>query len=329
MAYFGVTATDAGLAAASDGEGLDEGLRRRLAGVTPGAPIVVMVHGYKYDPARPDADPHRSLFAFVPSRDCRRIRSWPAGLGFADDGGELGLAIGFGWPAMERHLPNLLRRRRTGFAIVYDRAQEFGEHLAALVRSVQRLAPGRPVDILAHSLGARVALAALPHLAEAPGRVILLGAAEFDGRAREGLAAVRSPSPPDVYNVTARANDPYDLAFETFARRRGWEERAVGRGLGDERPHWLDLQLDRPDVTAWINERGIRLKPPESRLCHWGFYTRSGALAVYQAILRRRPGWDIEALRAVPGLAAQEPRWSRLVRGVGPWSPDGGRIAFE
>ena len=71
--------------------------------------------------------------------------------------------------------------------------------------------------------------------------MILLGAAEFDGRARESLAAVRSASPPDVYNVTARANDPYDLAFETFARRRGSEERAVGRGLGDERPHWLDL----------------------------------------------------------------------------------------
>ena len=330
MAYFGVTATDAGLAAASDGEGLDEGLRRRLAGVTPGAPIVVMVHGYNYDPARPDADPHRSLFAFVPSRDCRRIRSWPTGLGFADDGGETGPGdrlrlAGDGGDTF---------RTCSGGAAPASPSSTTGRRSSASswrrsCRSVQRLAPGRPVDLLAHSLGARVALAALPHLAEAPGRVILLGAAEFDGRAREGLAAVRSPSPPDVYNVTARANDPYDLAFETFARRRGWEERAVGRGLGDERPHWLDLQLDRPDVTAWINERGIRLKPPESRLCHWGFYTRSGALAVYQAILRRRPGWDIEALRAVPGLAAQEPRWSRLVRGVGPWSPDGGRIAFE
>jgi len=327
MAYFGVTATYAGLAAARGGEGLDDGLRRRLAGVPAGAPVVVMVHGYKYDPARPDADPHRSLFAFLPSRDGRRIRSWPTGLGFADDGGESGLAVGFGWPASEGHLPNLLRRRRTGFAAVYERAGAIGAHLAALVGSIQRLAPERPVDILAHSLGARVALAALPHLADAPGRVILLGAAEFDGRAREVLDAVRSP--PDVYNVTARANDPYDFAFETFAPRRGWGERAVGRGLGDERPHWLDLQLDRPEVTAWVNERGIRLKPPDARLCHWGFYTRSGALGVYKAILRRRPGWDIEALRAVPGLAAQEPRWSRLLRGIGPWSPDGGRIAFE
>ena len=90
MAYFGVTATDAGLAPASDGEGLDQGLRRRLAGVTPGAPIVVMVHGYNYDPARTAADRTASLFAFVPSRDCRRIRSWPTGLGFAEDGKEFG-----------------------------------------------------------------------------------------------------------------------------------------------------------------------------------------------------------------------------------------------
>ena len=129
--------------------------------------------------------------------------------------------------------------------------------------------------------------------------------------------------------MTARANDPYDFAFETFAPRRHRGERAIGRGLGAARADWLDLQLDRPEVTAWVNERGIRLKPPDARLCHWGFYTRSGALAVYQAILRRRPGWDIAALRAVPGLAAQEPRWSRLLRGAGGWAPGGGQVAFE
>ena len=240
-----------------------------------------------------------------------------------------GLAVGFAWPAYAAHVPSLLRRGRTGFAVVYDRAGRYGTRLAALVALIQRLAPGRPVDLIAHSLGARVALAALPHLEEAPGRVILLGAAEFDARAREALDALISPSPPQVYNVTARANDPYDFAFETFAPRRGRGERAIGRGLGDERPDWLDLQLDRPEVTAWVNERGIRLKPPDARLCHWGFYTRAGALAVYQAILRRRPGWDIAALRAVPGLAAQEPRWSRLLRGLGRSLPAGGRVALE
>ena len=165
----------------------------------------------------------------MPARDCPRIRSWPSGLGFADDAGESGLAVGFAWPASRPHLPCLLARRRTGFAVVYDRAGRFGTRLAALVALIQRLAPGRPVDLLAHSLGARVALAALPHLEAAPGRVILLGAAEFDARAREALDALTCPAP-QIYNVTARANDPYDFAFETFAPRRGRSERAVGRG---------------------------------------------------------------------------------------------------
>lgn len=242
------------------------------------------------------------------------MRSWPAGLGFADDAGETGLAIGFGWPACEPHLPNLLRHGRTGFARVYDRAGDIGRWLAMLIAAVQQIAPGRPVDILAHSLGARVALSALPHLAQAPGRVILLGAAEFDARVQEVLESLVCPLPPQIYNVTARANDIYDFAFETFAPRRTWGDRALGHGLPIERSCWFDLQLDRPEVTAWVNRRGIRLTPPEARLCHWAFYTRGGALSVYKAILWRHSGWDIPSLRAVPALAVQEPRWSRLLR---------------
>ena len=126
------------------------------------------------------------------------------------------------------------------------------------------------------------------------------------------LAAARGPRPPAIYNVTARANDAYDAAFETFAPRRGWGERALGLGLADPPPFWVDLQLDRPEVAAWINARGIPLRPSATRLCHWSFYTRPGAFEVYQAILRRHPGWDVASLRAAPCLAAQEPRWSRF-----------------
>jgi hypothetical protein len=100
--------------------------------------------------------------------------------------------------------------------------------------------------------------------------------------------------------------------FETFAPRTRWSERALGLGLAGGRPNWLDLQLDRAEVTAWLNARGIPLEPARARLCHRSFYTRRGAFALYRAILRRAPGWDLGTLRAEPVLAAQEPRWSRL-----------------
>jgi hypothetical protein len=315
MAYCGVIATDSGLRAAAGGA-VGTALEPRLPRLRPGAPVVVLVHGYKFSPDLPASDPHRSLFAFRPAATCRKVRSWPQGLGFAEDAGETGLCVGFAWPASAPHLASLLATGRTGFAHVYERAGRYGERLAQLVALLQRLAPGRPVDLLAHSLGARVALAALPHLATPPGRMILLGAAELDARAREFLAARPAPRPPQIYNVTARANDLYDLMFETFAPRRDWGERAIGLGLADPPPHWLDLQLDRADVTAWVNARGIALTPGTTRPCHWGFYTRGGAFALYRAILHRSPGWDVASLRAAPCLAAQEPRWSGLLHGL-------------
>lgn len=312
MAYFGITATADGLQPALPGDDLETGLRRRLDAAGHSPPIVVLIHGYKFHPLLPDSDPHRSLYAFRPRQDSWKIRSWPEGLGFADDRGESGLCIGFAWPACAAHLPSLLATGRNGFARVYDRAEEYGARLAEVVALLQRLAPGRPIDLMAHSLGARVALAALPLLETAPDRVILLGAAEFGGRALDFLAAARAQPLPSVYNVTTRANDLYDLMFERFAPRRGRGDRALGLGLGARLPTWLDLQLDRSDVTDWANAQGVPLTPGNARLCHWSFYTRDGALGLYQAILRRRPGWDIPSLRAAPCFAAQEPRWSRL-----------------
>ena len=274
----------------------------------------MLVHGFKFHPDVPDADPHRSLFALRPAGDGRRIRSWPEGLGFARRRRRerASASASPGRPA-RRCSASLVTTGRTGFARVYDRAAGYGARLAELVALLQRLAPGRPVDLLAHSLGARVALAALPALAEAPGRVILLGAAEFDARARDFVRACRAParrrsttSPPAPTTSTTSPSRPSPRAAAGASGR--W-----GCGLGAQLPHWLDLQLDRAEVTAWINGLGIPLTAASARLCHWGFYTRGGALAVYQAILRRRPGWDIASLRAAPCFAAQEPRWSRLL----------------
>lgn len=312
MPYLGVTASEAGLAAATPGpRSLTKRLARLLAATPPEAPIVVLVHGYRFHPAMEHCDPHRALFAMRPAARCWKIRSWPAGLGFRAR--SAGLCIGFAWPAVCPHVPELLRQGRTGFAEVYDRAGRYGLRLADLLGRIRCLAPGRPVDILAHSLGARVALAALPHVEAAPGRIVLLGAAEYDARALEALAALGGRRAPEIYNVTSRANDFYDLMFECFAPRQSWRDRALGHGLPVERPDWIDLQVDRPDVVSWARAHGIPLTAPVPRLCHWSFYVRPGTFELYQAILRRRPGFDVAALRQVPCFADQEPRWSRVL----------------
>ncbi|MEO0999618.1 MAG: alpha/beta fold hydrolase, partial [Pseudomonadota bacterium] len=223
------------------------GLRAALAALPPGAPVAVLIHGFNFAPgATGGADPHRSLFAEGGAR-CWKLPSWPAGLGLSGAGG---LAIGFGWPARVPHLGALLRTGRTGLAHAYERAEHAGAALAELLDRVAAAAPGRPVDLIGHSLGGRVALAALPHLTaragRALGRVILLGAAEFAGVAAERLAGLPRGAQPEILNVIARANDPFDALFERFAPglRR---DRALGAGLVYPGPRWLDLQIDHPD----------------------------------------------------------------------------------
>ena len=293
MAYFGVTASAAGLHAAAPGEDLAAGLRRRLRDGADGAPVVVLVHGFKFHPDVPGADPHRSLFALRPAGDGRRIRSWPEGLGFRDDGGESGLCVGFAWPASAPMLGSLVTTGRTGFARVYDRAAGYGARLAELVALLQRLAPGRPVDLLAHSLGARVALAALPALEDAPGRVILLGAAELDARARDFLARLPRAGPAADLQRHRPRQRPLrprlrDLRPPPRPRRAGAGARARraapamarpaarprrGHGLGQRPRHPADRR-ERPALPLGLlhprrGARGLRGDPaPPARLGH-------------------------------------------------------------
>ncbi len=196
-----------------------------------------------------------------------------------------------------------------------------GRSLAVLIASIHRIAPERCIDLVAHSLGARVALSALPHLDRAPGRIILMGAAEYASAANEALGATRRDAMPEIYNITARGNDFYDAMFETFAPAGGRGDRAIGCGLPDAPPGWLDLQLDAPHVARRLGRRGVTLGPPQRRPCHWSFYTRAGAFCLYRAILDRRPGFDVESLRRLAGTPAQAPRWSGLRAGLLPGPP--------
>lgn len=276
------------------------------------APVAILVHGYKYRPFDGARDPHAWLYG-LPG-DGPGGADWPAELGFSRLDPADGLCIGFGWDAWAPHGPSFARRRRNGFAEVYDRAAGAAESLAALVAHVHALRPDLEVDLFAHSLGARVALQALgdPRVGPALGRVLLLGPAEDAGLARAAVAACTGA--PQVFHVAARHNDPYDALFEAAAPRlAGRRRQALGRaGLGCARPDWIDLQLDLPAFAAWARARGVPLDEASPRVCHWSFYDRPGAMELYRAVLRRRGAWSIPALRAAEAPEGLGPRWSRL-----------------
>jgi len=262
-------------------------------------PVIVMVHGFKYAPYHPRECPHRQILSMDPTRDCFKVVSWPRGLGFGRGSADEGLGIGFGWSAR-----GTLRQ-------AYGEAARAGDGLARLIAMIRRIAPGRPVHAVAHSLGARVVLQALPHLpAGAVGRLILLAGAEFGGRAAEALDTPAGRCA-EVINVTSRENDLFDFLLECLIPPPARGNRSLGLALPSG-PGVLNLQMDHPGTLAALRGAGFEIGAPMTRICHWSPYTRPGALAMYDRLLREAAQLPLAQLRAaLPD--GPTPRWSRLL----------------
>jgi pimeloyl-ACP methyl ester carboxylesterase len=280
--------------------GRPDSLQDHLPGVlTDDGPVIVMVHGYKYAPNHPRECPHDQILALDPTRACFKVVSWPRGLGFGDGTVDEGLGVSFGWQAR-----GTLRQ-------AYAEAARAGERLARLIAMIRRLVPDRPVHAVAHSLGARVVLQALPHLpAGAVGRLILLAGAEFGGRAAEALDTPAGRGA-EVINVTSRENDLFDFLLECLVPPPVRGNRSLGLAL-PAGPNVLNLQMDHPETLAALRGAGFGIGAPVTRICHWSPYTRPGVLEMYDRLLRDTGQLPLACLRAaLPDRST--PRWSRLL----------------
>jgi pimeloyl-ACP methyl ester carboxylesterase len=266
-------------------------LERSLAALPPRAPVAVLIHGFRYAPGDAIHCPHGHILSLTPRRDMPRAISWPRHLRLA--GPQDGLALAFGWQA------------RGTIWQVQARTAGAAEALATLVATIRRLDPDRRVDLVAHSLGARVAMAALA-LTEAcsVGRILLLAPADFRAHAETAMDSGAGRAA-EVFSITSRANALFDLCMETLLSAR--LHASLAQGLSHPRQNWLDLRIDDSATETALARLGFPLRPASARICHWQPYLRPGVFALYRALLARRigPAQIRAALRAGdPQLAA-------------------------
>ncbi|WP_323785822.1 DUF726 domain-containing protein [Thalassovita sp.] len=295
MPILRINATDTGPHLHGSGYRLQPVLQDLAQGA---GPVILMVHGFKFAPGADDDCPHRHILSLTPAVACWKAQSWPAGLGFGRGAHDEGLGIAFGWQGCGTIWQ------------AYRRAAQAGEALAEVIATLRRHAPDQPIHAIAHSMGARVVLSALPRLpANSLNRMLLLGGAEYHSTA---LAAMTTPAgrSAELINVTSRENDLYDFLLERLVARPERGDTTLGARAPGTR-NTLTLQLDDPATLLAFARRGIRVAPPERRVCHWSFYLREGAFGLYSALLRDAHSFPLDTLQAMLP-ETPSPRWSRL-----------------
>ncbi|WP_424975147.1 alpha/beta hydrolase [Dinoroseobacter sp. S124A] len=296
MPVLNLTVTPEDIRPAQSGRSLNAALGRAAARGDSTAPIVLLLHGYRYSPLRGPSNPHDSLYATMPCAQSlpRRKGSWPMALGFRDAETDPGLCLPVGWDARGR------------FAEAFGAAEQVGARLAALITRLNRQFPARPIHVMAHSLGARVVLAAMARL---PGamiqRVILLAPADLADHAETVLGCPGAQGV-EVLQISPTENWLFDRLLEQALRRHPQAGPALGR-RPPEAERWVSLTLDSDAELANLAALGHAVAPRHHRVCHWSAYLRDGAMDLYSALLTERGPRALRELAPPRPLASGAP----------------------
>ncbi|MEL7344737.1 MAG: hypothetical protein AAFN59_07740 [Pseudomonadota bacterium] len=262
---------------------LPTALDAAFAALPPGAPIVLMIHGYKFSPRSYRHTPHRHILSIRTSKRAPRLISWPRHMRMAQTP-QNGLAIAFGWEA------------RGTLWRAHGRALQAAQALADLMNQIRARRYGA-IDIMAHSLGARVALGAMERVdAHSIGRLILMSGAVFGSDAERALATPAGKTA-EVINTTTRENAVFDAMFAGLVRPLAIWDAPISSGLARPKRNWLDVAIDDPSTCSALAQLGFPIAAPRTRICHWSGYLRPGLFALYRALLHQRDDWPLERLR--------------------------------
>lgn len=296
----------------------------RVAGRLDG-PVTVMANGFLFDPrASAGVDPmhsdnpHAIIFHFRRGDETQEAYAhatgWPAWLGFqeADDGAD-GLAVAFGWYSSPDFVKSLLEAQKNFYIAACDLAVSTAGLFAAVIRSLSRQIPDRPIDIVCHSLGSRLAIKGLqaalmrdPGLSARLGRIIILGGAEYSAAARKLVAMLdTSVKHPEIYNFMGTSDAVLKRLGQNFGPGEDGDHKVIGNSglmIGGPATSWIDLVTGSKVLNAWFEKRndGVYLVSdlPNQAADHWGYYSVRGNMKFFARLLRERSNWRIADLRA-------------------------------
>ena len=239
----------------------------------------VMVHGFNYDPwTKDNHNPH-----FVSQAGLGKTSTF--GLWRRNLVGDRG-AFGLGWYSVPMGPKNLLRAWRNGrwnrYRWAWDLAWVAGGVLSEVLSR-----QGGSVDVLCHSLGSRVVLAALAQNQNLPIRnLVIMNGAELT---RNAIPIIRANSQVNVTNLIVKSDRVLKIFGSLFAPESGFHPFTLGRyGIcGMEIDNWKDIDLDDPDTKAWAWGKGWEVAGdnPESIGDHWYTYNHHGNHGLIRAAL--------------------------------------------
>ncbi|MEO9898401.1 MAG: alpha/beta hydrolase [Paracoccaceae bacterium] len=265
-------------------------------------PIIIMIHGYKYDPSVTLRDPHTSIFAMRACANQTNGALWPQHLGFGIGNPKEGLAIAFGW------------RAKGTIWQAQQSARATAHCLERVIRTLNDVSPNRPIHIIAHSMGSEVVFETIKRLpADSVERVVILTGASYVSHA---MGAMQSPAGMtcELFNVTSRENDLFDFVFERLVPPVSLTDHVMG--LGVTLPNVANLQLDCDQTLSLLANFGAKISASESRVCHWSGYTRPGAMEFFAQIMRCPEKSPMTVMKALLPKDT-DPRWSRFGIKVG------------
>jgi hypothetical protein len=270
-------------------------------------PVVVMVHGYLYDPSKNngmDPDSPFQLTYGYPSPTLDAHLTWLPIVGECDQNGQNRAenAVAFAY----RSEADIAATARAGWNNSYQYAVFDLSPLAArALASVLVYLGSKPITlrVLAHSLGTRTFSQALRLIrARMPpnlDRVVLLDGAEFCVDAAANFAAC----PFDVFNVSSRMDTVLRLGATQLChpmRQNGSLSACVigFDGLGGGNDRWLDMQFDSQALVDWyaaanapdgipysIDAAAEEGSHPSAGMDHWACYTNDGNRALLRDLL--------------------------------------------